>query len=99
MKIPWLTVARVGANVMNTIVPGVAAVEQLAESLGHVTGDQKKQAIVDMVKNSVLVAEGLAAKDLALEPDLDAAVGGIVDAVVHLHNIVAAHKAAAPAGA
>lgn len=93
MKFSWLTVARVGANVMNTIVPGVAAVESLAEQLATVTGDQKKQAIVNMVKDSVLVAEGLAQKDLDLEPDLSAAVGGIVDAVVHLHNIVAQHKA------
>src|SRR5262249_3163580 len=95
MKISWLTVARIGANVVGQIVPGVAAVEQLAETLGSVRGDQKKQAIVDLVKNSVLAAEGLTAKEFQLRPDLDSAVGAIVDAVVHLHNLVATHRAAA----
>lgn len=97
MKIPWLTVARIGANVVGQIVPGVAAVESIAESLGTVTGDKKKQAVIDLVKNSVLAAEGLTGKDLAADPQIEQAVGGIVDAVVAFHNIVAAHKPAAPA--
>jgi hypothetical protein len=97
MKINWLTVARIGANVVGQIVPGVAAVEQLAESLGSVSGDKKKQAIIDLVRNSVLVGEGLTDHDLAIDPQLEAAVGGVVDAVVNVHAIVAKLKATPPA--
>ncbi len=97
MKVNWLTVARIGASVVGQIVPGVSAVEALAESLGSVTGEQKKQAIVDLVKNTVLAGEGLTNTDFKLEPDLDKAVGAVVDAVVALHEIVARHKAAPPA--
>jgi len=99
MKINWLTVARIGAGVVGQIVPGVTMVEQLAESVGGLTGDKKKQAIIDLVKNGVLAAEGLTSTDVALDPELQAGVGGIVDAVVNLHTIVAKLHAAKPAAA
>ncbi len=94
MKINWLTVARIGASVVGQIVPGVQVAESLAESLGGLSGDQKKQAIIDLVKNGALAAEGITSTDVALNPELEAAVGGIVDAVVNLHTIIAKVHAA-----
>src|SRR5258708_33621213 len=97
MKISWLQVARIGAGVVGQIVPGVTLVEQLAERLPSLTGGDKKQAIIDLVKNGVLAAEGLTSKDFGLDPELTAGVGGIVDAVVAFHNLVARKVVAPPA--
>lgn len=97
MKVDWKSMLHLGAKIVGTVVPGVAAVEQIATELTTMRGAQKQDAVVMLVRNALLAAEGLSAKDLLNDADVELATRRVIDAVVALQNVIA-RKAAAPAG-
>lgn len=95
MGFSWKHVANIGLSVLGTIVPGVAAVEQIARGLPTLRGKAKQDAVVELVKAAVTASEQAAGRELLDDPDVEAATRGVVDAVVALNNILA-KKAPAP---
>lgn len=87
-------VGRIAAGIVGTVVPGVAKVEQIAEELGSLKGQQKQDAVVDLVKASLETAEGISERDLLNDPEAEAATRAIIDAVVNLHKVIAKNHAA-----
>lgn len=96
MKINWTRVAHIGATIVGAIVPGVQVVEQLATQFGSLKGVEKQEAVVELVRQALAVAEGLHGGALANNADVEAATRAVIDAVVALHQVVA-HATAAPA--
>lgn len=93
-----LGIARVAANIVGFIVPGVAEVEKRAEDVAHLKGAQKQDAVLQLVKTSLAASEDLTGQDLLNNDAVEAATRAVIDAVVHLHN-VSAKAALAPASA
>jgi len=91
------SVLRVVGVVVGTIVPAVGHVESIAASFKKMSGEEKQQSVLDIVKTALAGAEGITGKDLLDDPDVEAATRAVVDATVHLHNLVA--KKHAPAAA
>lgn len=89
MKIDWKSVARIGTKVVGLIVPGVAMIEQIAQQLGALSGQNKQDAVVGLVKSTLAAAEGLTEKELANDADVEAATRSVIDAVVALHKVIA----------
>ena len=86
MALPrWLktTIAIAGA-----VVPGVAQVEQIARTLPSLRGQQKQDAVVELVKASLLAAEGVTDKDLLDDPAVADATRRVIDVVVALQAVV-----------
>lgn len=94
MGFPWRNVLGIGATVLSTVIPGVATIETVARLIPQLRGKAKQDAVVELVKNALMTAEGLAGRDLADDADVEKATRGVVDAVVALQNIIA-QKAAA----
>lgn len=90
MKIPWKNILHITAAVVGQIIPGVQVAEQIATSLGDVHGQAKQDAVVELVKSSLMAADSLVGHQLASDADVEKATRGVIDAVVSLHNIVAA---------
>lgn len=96
MKMPWRDVFKVGLTVLNTVIPGVGLVETIAKTIPALRGQQKQDAVVELVKQALATAENFAAKDLADDTDVERATRGVIDAVVALNNLIA-QKTTAPA--
>jgi hypothetical protein len=94
MPFNWKQVLHVGATIAGSVVPGVAMVEQIATALGGLKGRQKQDAVVALVNNTLLAVEGVSAKDLANDADVEAATRAVIDAVVALQTVIARHAAA-----
>ena len=99
MHINWLSVARIGSAMVNIAVPGVAAVENLAEKVGSVTGAQKEDAVIDLVKQSLITAEGLTATDLINNTAVEVALRDVIQTIHALHQAVASAHLGSAAGA
>ncbi len=97
MGFDWKQALHIGAKIVGTVVPGVAAVEQIATEIVTLRGPAKQDAVVLLVRNALLAAEGITAKDLANDADVELATRRVIDAVVALQNVIA-HKAPSPAG-
>lgn len=82
-------VARIAAAIVGTIVPGVAKVEQMTELIVKAKGKEKQDAVVGLVKAALETSEGITERDLLNDPHAEAATRAVIDAVVHLHNVVA----------
>lgn len=90
-------VLAVAARVLGAVLSGVPAVETFAATIGHLTGEQKKTAVVALVQNELTAAETLLGHPLAQDADILAAAGDVTDAVVRFHNLLASKITAAPA--
>lgn len=95
MKFSWGGALRIGLSVLNTVIPGVSVVEGIARNLPSLKGKAKQDAVVELVQQALATAEGVAAKELANDADVERATRGVIDAVVALHNIIAQKAAAA----
>lgn len=95
MGFPWKNILQTGLTVLGTIVPGVSAVEQISRALPQLRGKQKQDAVVELVKATLLTTESLAGRDLLEDPEVEKATRGVVDAVVAFQNILAKKAAAA----
>ena len=84
----WLKFAN---DVAKAIVPGVAQVEAIAATIPTLKGAQKQDAVVQLVKASLMAVEGVTEKDLLNDPDVENATRGVIDAVVALQNVLAKH--------
>lgn len=93
MKVDWRQVVHIGAQIVGTVVPGVAAIETIAQQFGKLQGTQKQDAVVELVRQSLLAAEGVTARDLADDADVATATRAVIDAVVALHVVVARKRA------
>jgi hypothetical protein len=89
MKVDLLKVANVAALVLGQVVPGVRVVEQIAKLVKGLTGREKQDAVVELVKSTLAAAEGLTTTDLADDLDVEHATRAVIDAVVALHNVIA----------
>lgn len=101
-KVPWKTVFNVTKAIVETMVPEIAAAEDVVHEvidLKSKSGEAKQAAVLEAVKKSVAVAEGLSNKDLLNDPEVEKATKGAIDAVVALQNVlVKKAAAAAPVG-
>ena len=83
-----------GLSVAGAAIPGVAQVEAIAKNLPGLKGKAKQDAVVELVKASVLASESIADKDLLNDPEVEKATRGIVDAVVAFQSVLAKKQAA-----
>ncbi len=86
------------ASLVPVIFAAVMQVEAEVNTLKQpgLTGPQKKAAALDIVKTSLGATEGVAGRDLVDDADVLQAAGGVIDAVVALHNIATKKSDAAP---
>lgn len=96
MRIDWRQVSHIGAAIVGTIVPGVAKAEQLAWTIGGLSGRDKQNTVVELVKQALDAAGTVTERHLANDADVETATRAVIDAVVALQAIIA-KKAAAPA--
>lgn len=90
----WLkTLGSIGLQIAGAIIPGVAAIEQIARAIPGMHGVQKQDALIALVKNALLAAEGISRKDLLDDTEVEAATRRVIDAVVALDNLVASKQA------
>lgn len=89
MKIDWRQVSHIGAAIVGTVVPGVAQVEQLAWTIGGMHGEQKQNAVVEIVQSALKASGTVLDRKLADDADVERATRGVIDAVVALQRIVA----------
>jgi hypothetical protein len=89
MKVDWRAVSHVAAAIVGQVVPGVQAVESIAWQFGSLKGKEKQDAVVELVRQSLAATEGITAKNLADDLDVEHATRAVVDAVVALHQVVA----------
>jgi len=82
----WIKFA---VTVASAAIPGVAQIETIARSMPALKGKAKQDAVVELIKASVLASESVADRDLLNDPDVEKATRAIVDAVVAFQNIVA----------
>ena len=80
---------RFGLNLAGAAIPGVAQVEAISRSLPSLKGKAKQDAVIELVKASVLATESATERDLLNDPEVEKAARGIVDAVVAFQNVVA----------
>lgn len=88
--------AFVGLHMAEAFFPALAAIESTARAIGGLTGKQKQDAAVQIIRDSVSLAEQAGVFDHEVEQ----AVREAIDAAVHLQNVIAqkvADKAAADA--
>lgn len=97
MHINWKSIAHLAAAMVGSVVPGVAAAEQAAEAIASATGASKQQDVLDTVNQSVLALDSIAGREIIKSDAAQAATRAVIDAVVNLHNVVAAAVAPAPA--
>lgn len=80
---------KLGIGVARVMIPAVAKVETIARSLPSLRGQQKQDAVIELVKASVLASESIADRDLLNDPEVERATRAIVDAVVAFQNVLA----------
>lgn len=97
MRVDWRKVSHIGAAIVGTVVPGVEKVENLAWSIGGMHGDQKQNAVVELVKQALEASHTVGLPSLSDDKDVEAATRAVIDAVVKLQAVIA-HKTT-PAGA
>jgi hypothetical protein len=91
----WLkNVGSIGLKIAAAIIPGVAAIEEIARTLPGLHGKAKQDAVVVLVRSALLAAESITEKDLLNDPDVEQATRGVIDAVVALDNLIEAKRAA-----
>lgn len=78
------------------IPAGVAAVQAAQTTFKSGGGPEKKAAVLALVKAELAAAEVIAGRDLANDPDVEAAAGQVIDAAAFFQKLVA-HKAIGPA--
>ena len=81
-------------DIVGQLIPAVGAVESIAKTLPGLKGSAKQDAAIELVKDSLAAAETITGRDLLNDAEVEAATRDVVDAVVRLHNIVEAAKAA-----
>lgn len=89
-NLPWGRIAGVVARVALAVVTGVPITEEKAKRVGETDGQTKKDAVLGLVQTELELAALATGKDLSHDGDVMKAAGGIVDAIVAFHNIVAA---------
>lgn len=89
MGFPIGKVLTFATRALGAIITGVPAVQAMTNMFPSGTGDQKKQAVMDMVRAELAAAELLYGHDLANNPDVMLAVGKVIDAVVAFHTVIA----------
>ena len=82
-------VLRVASVIVGTVVPAVGHVETIAQTFKAMSGKDKQNTVVDMVKTALSGAEGITGQDLLSDADVEAATRSLIDATVNLHNVVA----------
>lgn len=95
MKIRWNDVFRIGTTILGAAIPGVGVVEAIARQIPQLRGQQKQDAVVELVKQALAASEAFVGRELADDEDIAKATRGVIDAVVALNNIIAAKTAAA----
>lgn len=89
MKLDWRTISHIGAAMVGLIVPGVSQVEELAWTIGGMHGNEKQNAVVEMVLQGMTAVKGVTGAQLASDPDVEHATRSVIDAVVALQTILA----------
>lgn len=95
MGVPWGRVLKVGAAIAGAVFPGVSAIEDIAKSVVKLTGKEKQNAVLELVKATLASSEQIAARDLLDDAEVEKAARGVIDAYVALQNVLATKTAAA----
>ncbi len=82
--------ALVGLQIAENFIPALKAVEATARVIGGLSGKNKQDAAVQLIKDSISAAEQLGVFDAEVE----AAVRTAIDASVNLQNVIARKVAA-----
>jgi hypothetical protein len=94
VKIDWRAVSHIGAAIVGTVVPGVVQVEDMAWKLGTLHGNEKQDAVVQMVRGTLAAANTITERQLAEDPAVERATRAMIDAFVALQHVVATRAAA-----
>jgi len=103
MGFPWRQILGVGKTLSNIFLPGIVsdAIDRIEDTvIGFVQegkagwgGVEKQQKALELILDGIVVAEGIAKKDLLDNPTVDAAGRRAIDAVVAAKKAVAEFKA------
>lgn len=89
--------AGIATRALQAIIMGVPAVERAAQQLRAGSGDDKHQAVLDLVKSELAAASIVTGHDMAHDPDALKAASIVIDAVAAFHSLLARKSAAPPA--
>lgn len=95
MKIPWGTIAHLGAQVIRVATSGSSTVETLAGTIGGLGGTAKQNAVLETVQATVSTAFAEWDPLLLFNPRVVAAIRAVIDSGVALQQTIAEelHKA------
>lgn len=79
---------KIALQVASTAIPGAAQVQILAKSIPGLKGQAKQDAVLDLVKASLLTAESVADRDLLNDPEVEKATRAMIDAVVAFQKVL-----------
>jgi hypothetical protein len=96
MKFPIGTILQYVTRGVIAAAQAIPAVEAFKGTIAGASGADKKTAVLQLVEAELGAARFATGRDLASDPDVMAAAGAVVDAIVALHNIVG-KKAVTPA--
>jgi len=93
MNTSWTRILKVVELVLGAIVRGVPAVETLSSRIGLGAGDEKLQAVLDLVDAEMQAADVAIPSSGPGVVRVEAAQRAVISAVVELHNAIAAAHA------
>jgi hypothetical protein len=89
MKIPWSSIANLGAKLVTAVANGSATVEMLGGRLATPTGAAKQNAVLALVQEQVSAAFTTFDPLLLFNPRVVAAIRAVIDSIVALQQIIA----------
>lgn len=92
MNINWSKIANVGIRVASVVVPQIGLIEQVAQALPELKGQQKEDAAVALSRALLETGEAVADKELVNDPQFNAAVRQFIRGYVALQNAVASRQ-------
>ena len=97
MQIRWKQIGGLALAIVGAVVPAVSQVENgVKAAMEARSGADKQAAALELVKSSVALVEQLSDKDLVNDPEVEGATRAVIDAVVHLQNVLVKKQAPVP---
>lgn len=86
----WLkNFLKIGLEIAKSLVPAIAAVEEAVKKLKE--GKNKKEAVLEIIKNSPAIVEFLADKEIVDEELFARGIGKVNDGYVDIMNAIKPH--------
>lgn len=91
----WKAIGRFALGIAEITIPGVNQIEQgIKDFRSKPSGDEKRQAVKNIVLGSLTAGEFAADRDLLDDPKVAAAYDGFISSYVSFQNALADAKAA-----